>query len=156
MRRKHREEKEYEPDLIYQSPKVTKFINYLTKDGKKTVARKVFYQAMEIIKEKTKQDPLNVFNTAIENISPEQELVSRRIGGANYQIPRQVPEYRKFILASRWIIESSRSKKGKAMKEKLADELILASQREGDAYKKKLTVEKMAEANKAFAQFSSR
>jgi len=156
MRRKHRIERQYEPDLVYHSPQVTKFINYIMRNGKKTVARKIFYKAMEIVRSKTNQDPLNVFNLAIENVSPEQELVTRRIGGANYQIPRKVPEYRKFILASRWILESARSKKGKPMAEKLAEELILASQKEGDAYKKKLTVEKMAEANKAFAQFGTK
>ncbi|MGE4554650.1 MAG: 30S ribosomal protein S7 [Candidatus Paceibacterota bacterium] len=156
MRRKHRVEREYEPDLVYHSPQVTKFINYIMKNGKKSIARNIFYKAMEIVKERTHQDPLNIFNLAIENVSPEQELITRRIGGANYQIPTKVTDYRKFILASRWILESARSKKGKSMAEKLAEELILASQKEGDAYKKKLTTEKMAEANKAFAQFGKK
>lgn len=153
MRRKHREEKNYEPDLIYQNPLVTRFINYLMKDGEKTVAQKVFYRAMEKIKEETNQDPLSIFNLAIQNVSPELEVKTKRVGGANYQIPQPVPEYRKIILAFRWLIEVSRNKKGKPMGEKLAEELILASKNEGAAIKKKLETHRMAEANRAFAHF---
>lgn len=153
MRRKHRQEKTYEPDLIYKSPLMTRFINCLMKDGEKSVARKVFYKTMDIIKQQTKQDPLSVFDLAIKNVSPELEVKSRRIGGANYQVPQAVPEYRKTTLAFRWIINIARAKKGKAMADRLAEELILASKNEGTAIKKKLDTHRMAEANRAFARF---
>jgi small subunit ribosomal protein S7 len=153
MRRKHREEKKYEPDIIYQSPLVTRFVNYLMKDGKKSVAQKVFYQTMERIKKQTNQDPLNIFNLAVENVSPDLEVKTKRIGGANYQIPHPVPDYRKTTLAFRWLIVISRSKKGKSMADKLSGELILASKNEGAAIKKKLDTYRMAEANRAFAHF---
>lgn len=154
MRRKHRQEKEFEPDLVYHSPLVTRFINYLMKDGEKTVAQKVFYRAMEEIKKQTNQDPLNIFNLAIENVSPEMEVKTKRVGGANYQVPQPVPEYRKIILAFRWIIEASRNKKGSSMAKRLAEELILASKNEGNAIRKKLDTHRMAEANRAFAHFA--
>ncbi|NMB92224.1 MAG: 30S ribosomal protein S7 [Parcubacteria group bacterium] len=153
MRRKHREEKNYEPDIIYQSPMITRFINYLMKDGEKTVAQKILYQTMDLIKKQTNQDPLNIFNLAIQNVSPEVEVKTKRVGGANYQIPQPVPDYRKITLAFRWIIEASRSKKGKSMAYKLAEELIAASKNEGSAIKKKLDTHRMAEANRAFAHF---
>jgi small subunit ribosomal protein S7 len=153
MRRKHRQEKKYEPDLIYKSALVTLFINYLMKDGKKSVAQKVFYNTMESIKKQTKQEPLSIFDLAIKNISPEIEVKSRRIGGANYQVPQAVPEYRKTTLACRWIINASRAKKGKAMAERLAEELILGSKSEGAAMRKKQETHRMAEANRAFARF---
>lgn len=154
MRRKHRQEKQYEPDLVYKEPLVTRFINYLMKNGKKTVARKIMYKALEIVKERTKEDPIVVFKKAIENASPELELITRRIGGANYQIPRPVPEYRKTTLACKWIIQFSRAKKGKPMAEKLAEELIASYKNEGMAIKKKVDTERMAEANKAFASLA--
>lgn len=154
MRRKHRQEKNYEPDLIYKSPLVTRFINYLMQNGKKSVAQKVFYKTMDIIKKETKQDPLSIFELAVKNVSPEMEVKSRRIGGANYQVPQVVPEYRKTTLACRWLLNVARAKKGKSMSEKLAEELILASKNEGSAIKKKLDSHRMAEANRAFARFS--
>jgi small subunit ribosomal protein S7 len=154
MRRKHRIEREYEPDLVYHSPLVTRFINYLMKDGEKTVAQKVFYRAMDEIKKQTNQDPLNIFNLAIQNVSPEMEVKTKRVGGANYQVPVPVPEYRKIILAFRWIIEASRNKKGLPMAKRLAEELILASKNEGNAIRKKLDTHRMAEANRAFAHFA--
>ncbi|MFA7295361.1 MAG: 30S ribosomal protein S7 [Candidatus Paceibacterota bacterium] len=153
MRRKHRMEKEYEPDFLYQSPLATRFINYLMKDGKKSIAQKVFYGTMEIIKKQTKEDPIKVFELAISNVEPDLEVKTKRIGGANYQIPQAVPEYRKITLACRWIIGSAQSKKGKPMKEKLAEELIAAYKNEGNAVKKKLDTHRMAEANRAFVQF---
>ena len=153
MRRKHRQEKKYEPDSVYKSPLATRFINYLMKDGKKSVAQRVFYNTMESIKKQTKQDSLGIFDLAIKNVSPELEIKSRRIGGANYQVPQAVPEYRKTTLACRWIINMARAKKGKAMAERLAEELILASKNEGAAIKKKLDIHRMAEANRAFARF---
>jgi small subunit ribosomal protein S7 len=153
MRRKHRQEKKYESDLVYKSPLATRFINYLMKDGKKSVAQRVFYNTMESIKKQTKQDSFSIFDLAIKNVSPELEIKSRRIGGANYQVPQAVPEYRKTTLACRWIINMARAKKGKAMSERLAEELILASKNEGAAIKKKLDTHRMAEANRAFARF---
>jgi len=156
MRRKHRKEKEYEPDLIYKEPLVTRFINYLMKNGKKTIAQKIMYRALEIIKEKTKEDPISVLKRAIENASPELELVTRRIGGANYQIPRPVADYRKLTLAAKWIINFSRSKKGRPMAEKLAEEIIASSHNEGLAVKKRMDTERMAEANKAFASLAKK
>ena len=153
MRRKHRVEKEYEPDIVYRSPLVTRFINYLMKDGEKSVAQKILYQTMDLIKKQTNQDPLNVFNLAVENISPEVEVKTKRVGGANYQIPQPVPDYRRTTLAFRWLIEVSRNKKGKSMANKLAEELIAASKNEGSAIKKKIDTHRMAEANRAFAHF---
>jgi len=153
MRRKHREDKNYEPDIVYQSPLVTRFINYLMKDGEKSVAQKVLYETMDLIKKQTNQDPLNVFNLAVENVSPEVEVKTKRVGGANYQIPQPVPDYRRTTLAFRWLIEVSRNKKGKSMANKLAEELIAASKNEGSAIKKKIDTHRMAEANRAFAHF---
>lgn len=154
MRRKHRIPREYKPDLIFGSPLVTKFINHLMKDGEKSVARKVFYEAMDIIKKETGQDPINIFDNAIKNVSPSLEVKTRRIGGANYQIPQTVSGERKITLAIRWILEAARSRKGEKMAKKLAKELIAASNNEGAAIKKKLDTHRMAEANRAFAHFS--
>lgn len=153
MRREHRKEKKYEQDLVYKSALATRFINYLMKEGKKSTAQRVFYQTMDIIKNQTKQDPLNIFNLAITNTSPELEVKSRRIGGANYQVPQVVPEYRKITLACRWLIGITRAKKGKSMAKRLAEELILASKNEGAAIKKKLDTHRIAESNRAFARF---
>lgn len=153
MRRKHRQEKQYEPDLIYHSPLATRFMNYLMQDGKKSVAQRVFYRTMESIKKQTKQDPFSVFETALNNVAPEMEIKSRRIGGANYQVPQAVPEYRRITLACRWIIGIASGKKGRTMAERLAEELILAARNEGLAIKKKEDTHRMAEANRAFARF---
>jgi small subunit ribosomal protein S7 len=154
MRRKHRKEKQYEEDLVYKNALATRFINYLMKDGKKSTAQRTFYKTMEIIKEQTKQNPIEVFNSAVKNVSPELEVKTRRIGGANYQVPQVVAEHRKITLACRWLINASREKKGKPMAEKLAEELILASKNEGAAIKKKLDIHRIAESNRAFARFS--
>ncbi|MDD3491437.1 MAG: 30S ribosomal protein S7 [Candidatus Pacebacteria bacterium] len=154
MRGEHQKEKQYEPDLKYKSALVTRFINYLMKDGKKSTAQRVFYNTMDIIEKTAKQEPIAVFNLAVKNVSPELEVKTRRIGGANYQVPQVVPEYRKTTLASRWLINASRAKKGKSMAERLAEELILASKNEGAAMKKKLDTHRIAEANRAFAHFS--
>lgn len=154
MRKKHREKRVYPPDVVYNKPEFTRFINYLMKDGKKSVAEKIFYKAMELVKEKTKKDPVEVFEEAIKNASPLVEVRSRRIGGANYQVPVEVRGDRRFALACRWIIQAMRSRKGKPSYEKLAEELILASQGEGLAVKKKNEVHRIAEANKAFAHFA--
>ncbi|MEI6660410.1 MAG: 30S ribosomal protein S7 [bacterium] len=139
--------------LTYQ--KLGKFINNIMQDGKKETARKAVYKAFDLIKEKTgNPNPLEVFDTAIKNAGPMVEVRSRRIGGANYQVPREVRPERRTALAMRWIILAARSKKGAPIHEKLADELILASKNEGTAVKKRDDTHKMAESNKAFAHFA--
>lgn len=123
--------------------------------GKKNAARAVVYGAFEVIKEKAKTDnPIEVFDTALKNTAPAMEVRSRRVGGANYQVPREVRPERRNHLSMKWIIEASRSKKGAPMATKLADELIAASKNEGEAVKKRENTHKMAEANKAFAHFA--
>ena len=155
MRRKVKNRNIAEPDLKYKSQNLGKFINSVMREGKKRTAEKVVYDALENIKEKAKvEDPLEVFDTAIRNISPAMEVRSRRVGGANYQVPREVRPERKQALAFRWLLDAARGKKGAPMAEKLADELIAASKNEGDAWKKKENTHKMAEANKAFAHFA--
>lgn len=154
MRTKKKAQRVMVPDPVYSNIMVAKFINYLMKKGKKELARKIIYQTFDIIKEKTKKDPLEVFQKAIENVKPILEARPRRIGGATYQVPKEVPMERGLFLAMNWILETARKKKGKAMKEKLAEEIILASQNEGSAVKKKEDTHKMAEANKAFAHFA--
>jgi small subunit ribosomal protein S7 len=155
MRKRPAAKRSHRPDPIYDSIAVGRFINYLMKGGKKSTAEKVMYEAMEILKKKIKgEEPLAVFEKAIENATPQQEVGSKRIGGANYQIPREVRPDRKFVLASRWIIQAAKKKSGKPMAEKLADELSAAYNNEGDAIKKKQDVHRMAEANRAFAHFA--
>ena len=142
-------------DLKYGSQRVEKFINSLMWDGKKSTARKVVYDAFDIIKEKAKTEtPLDVFETAIRNVGPAMEIRSRRVGGANYQVPREVRQERKQALAFRWILIAARGGKGKPMAQKLAQELMNAANNEGSAIKKKEDVLRMAEANKAFAHFA--
>jgi len=143
-----------DPDPKYGNTKIAKFINYVMREGKKTVAQRIVYGALDIIKEKTGKNPLEVFELAIKNVSPLVEVKGRRIGGASYQVPFPVSPSRQFTLASRWIIASARAKKGKPMEEKLADEIIMASENKGEAIKKKENVHKMAEANRAFAHFA--
>jgi small subunit ribosomal protein S7 len=154
MRRKKKVKRIIPPDPLYNSVLVSKFINHVMRRGKKEKARKIVYQAFEIIKEKTKKDPLEVFEKALENVRPLLEVRPMRIGGATYQVPREVPLERGQFLAMRWILEVARSRKGKPMKEKLAEELINAANNTGAAIKKKEDTHKMAEANKAFAHFA--
>jgi len=154
MRKKRNYKRERKPDFKFNNVALGRFINYLMEDGKKAVAEKVMYDALDIIKEKTKGDPMAVFEKAMENISPMVEVGTKRIGGANYQIPKEVRPERKFTLAARWIIEVARNKKGKPMCEKLSEELMLAANNEGAAIKKKQDTHRMAEANRAFAHFS--
>jgi len=155
MRKKIKDKKVVEPDIVYKSQKLAKFINNVMLNGKKETARKSVYKAFEIIKEKTgNPNPLEVFDTAIKNAGPLVEVRSRRIGGANYQVPREVRPERRVALAMRWIIGAARGKKGAPIHEKLAEELILASKNEGAACKKRDDTHKMAEANKAFAHFA--
>lgn len=141
------------PDPVYNSPLVTKFINYIMWDGKKTTAEWVFYEAMKIVEEKMKKPPLEVLEKAIENVKPVLEVRPRRVGGATYQVPVEVPPHRQLSLAVRWIIHAARGKKGKPMAEKLAQEIMDAYKGEGAAIKKREDVHKMAEANRAFAHY---
>lgn len=155
MRRPIKDKRNIQPDRVYDSVVVERFINYIMLDGKKSTTRKVVYDAFDLIKEQTKvKDPMEVFNGAIKNAGPLMEVKSRRIGGANYQVPREVPANRRLALAMRWLIEAARSKKGSPMSRRLADELIAANNNEGEVIKKKENVHKMAEANKAFAHFA--
>ncbi len=155
MRRRRAPKRKISPDPKYNSVRLAKFINNVMRDGKKSLAQRIVYDALEIIKQKTKKEnPLEVFDQAIDNASPLLEVKSRRVGGANYQVPYEVRGERREALAMRWIIEAARNKKGKPMSEKLAMEIIDASRNEGDAIRKKQTVHKMAEANKAFAHLA--
>ena len=154
MRRKVKNRKQPGPDRIYNSEVVAKFINHIMLDGKKAVAQKIVYSAFDLIKEKTKEESLEVFELALKNVGPLMEVRSRRVGGANYQVPREVRPERRTALAMRWILEASRKGKGTPMYKRLADELILASKNEGEAVRKRENTHKMAEANKAFAHFA--
>ncbi len=143
------------PDHRYGSLLVSKFINCLMWKGKKLKAEKIFYTALDIIAERMKdKDPLEVFTTAVENVKPVLEVRSKRIGGATYQVPVEVPPKRRQSLAIRWIIQSAREKTGKSMAERLADELCDAYQEKGAAITKRDNVHSMAQANKAFAHFA--
>jgi small subunit ribosomal protein S7 len=154
MRGKPAPKRKIEGDAKYGDVDVAKFINYIMKSGKKSTAQNVVYDAFEVIKDKTKQDPRHVFNKALKKVSPLLEVRGRRVGGANYQIPFQVRGERRFTLGCRWIIDAARERKGKPMAEKLADEILAASNGEGAAMRKRETMHKMAESNKAFAHFA--
>jgi len=154
MRGKQAPKRDIIPDPKFNNAQLTKFINYIMKDGKKSTAQKVVYDSFEIISNKTKQDALDVFDKALKNVGPSLEVRGRRIGGANYQIPYPVRVERKFTLACRWILAAAKKRKGKAMSEKLAFEIMDAAEEQGDAYKKKVDTHKMAEANRAFAHFA--
>ncbi len=153
MRRKRKYTREVEADLVYDSVEVTRFVNKLMHDGKKSVAEKIMYRALQIVGDTTKLNPAEALKTAIENVAPTVEVASRRVGGANYQVPREVRPARRFSLALRWLIGAARSKSGKPMEQRLAEELVLATQKEGVAMKKRGDMHRMAEANKAFAHF---
>lgn len=154
MRKKRKYKKEHQPDIVFELVSVSRFINYLMKDGEKSVAEKVFYKALENIKKESGEEPVAVFQRALENASPMVEVVSKRIGGANYQVPKEVRPERKFFLACQWIIDAARARKGMPMDKKLAEELMTAAKNEGTAIKKKQNVHRMAEANRAFAHFA--
>lgn len=141
------------PDPVYKSLLISSFINKILIEGKKTVAEKIIYEALDIIKERSGDDPMNTFNRAIENVRPLLEVRARRVGGATYQVPSEVRPERSIALALRWILTYSRQKKGKPMCARLADELIAASKKEGASIKKREDTHKMAEANKAFAHY---
>ncbi|NCO15289.1 30S ribosomal protein S7 [Candidatus Wolfebacteria bacterium CG1_02_39_135] len=154
MRKKRKYKKNYQPDVQYQNIAVSRFINYLMERGKKSVAERLFYKAFDNIQKEIQQEPLTVFEKAIENASPLLEVVSKRVGGANYQVPREVRPERRFFLACHWIIDAARTRKGKPIAQKLAEEIIAASKNEGVAIKKKQNIHRMAEANRAFAHFA--
>ena len=154
MSRKSRAPKRiFYPDPVYESTVLAKFINFIMYDGKKSVAEKIIYDTLNQIKNKAKQDPIKTFNDAINNIRPNLEVRSRRVGGATYQVPVEVKTKRSQTLALRWLLEASRKRKNKTMSEKLFNELMDASQNKGSAIKKREETHKMAESNKAFAHF---
>ena len=155
MRRPLKAKKELKPDLVYDSVKVAKLINYVMLRGQKNTARKIVYGAFDEIKKELKtEDPIEVFETALKNVGPSVEVRSRRVGGANYQVPREVRPERRLFLALRWIISASKAKKGIPMYRRLASELIAASKGEGTAVKRREDTHRMAEANRAFAHFA--
>ena len=154
MRGKQAVKRKIAGDIRYNDTDIAKFINYIMMGGKKAVAQRVVYDAFDIIKKETKQDPRHIFNKALKKISPLLEVRGRRIGGANYQIPYQVRGERRFTLGCRWLIEVTRARKGKPMSIKLAEEIMAAANGEGAVIKKKEMVHKTAEANKAFAHFA--
>ncbi len=154
MRKKRNYKRDIEPDIQHDSVTIARFVNYLMKDGKKSVAQEVVYKALAIASQKLEKSPIEIFDKAIENASPVYEVVSKRVGGANYQVPREVRPQRKFFLACKWIIEGASGSKGRPMSDRLADELIAAFNNDGGAIKKKQNVHKMAEANRAFAHFA--
>ena len=152
-RKKTQPKKVVTPDPIFNSTIIPKLINSIMYDGKKVVAEKIVYEAIEKIKSKTKEEPINVFNEAINNIKPTVEVRSRRVGGATYQVPVEVKTKRAQALAIRWLVDASRKRKDKHMSDKIFNELYDAYEKKGSAVKKKEDVHKMAEANKAFAHF---
>jgi small subunit ribosomal protein S7 len=154
MRKKRQFKREYPLDPKFGNPLVGKFINHVMRRGRKSVAERVVYGAFDEMKKTAGGDPVKIFEAAIENVAPTLEVRSRRIGGANYQVPIEVRPERRITLAMRWILEAARSRRGKPMAEKLAEELLAASKNEGAAIKKKLDTHRMAEANKAFAHFA--
>ena len=153
MRKRRAVKRDVLPDPIYNSKVVTKLINTIMYDGKKGIAQSILYGAFDSIREKTGEDPLNVFNKALENIKPTLEVKSRRVGGANYQVPVEVSQARSEALALRWLVKYARLRGGKGMAVNLANEIVDASNGTGAAVKKREDTHKMAEANKAFAHY---
>ena len=153
MRGKQAPKRKIAPDARFNRDDVAKFINYIMERGKKTTAERIVYEMMDIISDKTKLDPLDVFDTAIKNIAPTVEIKGRRVGGANYQVPVAVRSERSLTLACRWLIAAAKAKKGKRIAVRLAEEMISAYNSEGSAFKKKQDTYRMAEANRAFAHF---
>jgi len=152
-RRREIAKREVLPDPLYNSQLVTKFVNVVMRDGKKSVAERILYDALEVIRERTQDDPMKVFKKAVENVKPSVEVKSRRVGGSNYQVPVEVRPSRKLALSMRWIIQSAQKRGEKTMKLKLAGELADAAENRGGAMKKKEDTHRMAEANKAFAHY---
>jgi small subunit ribosomal protein S7 len=152
-RRRRAQERKILPDPKYKSELVAKFINGLMLDGNKSIAEHIFYDAMDLVEDKLKKDPLSLFHKAMENAAPVLEVKSRRVGGATYQVPVEVREKRRRTLAIRWLVSFARSRSERTMAEKLANELMAAAKGEGATIKKKDDTHRMAEANKAFAHF---
>jgi small subunit ribosomal protein S7 len=152
-RRRRAEVREIPGDSVYNSTLAEKFINSMMWDGKKTISQNIFYGAMDVIQERTNDDPLKLFKKAVENAKPVLEVKTRRVGGANYQVPIEVAQNRRTSLAIRWILTGARARADKSMAEKLANELMDAANLRGAAIKKKDDVHRMAEANKAFAHY---
>ena len=153
MRKRRAVKRDVLPDPIYKSKVVTKLINTIMLDGKKGIAQTILYEAFDMVKEKTGEDPLTVFEKALENVKPTLEVKSRRVGGSNYQVPVEVSPSRSQALGLRWLVKFSRARGGKGMAINLASEIIDASNGTGAAYKKKEDTHRMAEANKAFAHY---
>lgn len=153
MRKRRAVKRDVLPDPIYKSKVVTKLINSIMLDGKKGIAQKILYKAFDIVKEKTNEDPLVVFNKALENIKPALEVKSRRVGGANYAVPVEINSARSQALGLRWLVNYARLRGGKGMAENLANEIIDAANGTGAAVKKREDTHRMAEANKAFAHY---
>lgn len=154
MRGKQAPKRKILNDPKYGSPVVAKLVNVIMERGKKSTAQKIVYSAFDIIEAKAKRPAIEVFTDAMNNVSPSLEVKSKRVGGANYQIPMQVRAERRQQLAFRWLITAARTKKGKPMAEKLSTEILAAAENQGDAVKKKMDVQRMAEANRAFAHFA--
>lgn len=154
MRRPVKNKRTIEPDVKYSDVLIAKFINKIMRAGKRSIARKIVYTALEIAEKKTKKPAMEVFKKAMDNVTPAVELRSKRVGGANYQVPVEVRPERRTALTIRWIVDAARAQKGKPMAERLAGEFVNAFNNTGGAIKKKQDVQRMAEANKAFAHFS--
>ncbi|MCL5032035.1 MAG: 30S ribosomal protein S7 [Thermotogae bacterium] len=153
MRRRRAEVRKVSPDPVYHDELVTRFINKIMWDGKRSVAQKDFYTALDIIKEKSGKEPLEILKKAFENVAPVLEVRPRRVGGATYQVPIEVQDPRKTSLGVRWIVDAARARKGRPISEKLAEEILNAYSNTGTAVKKREDVQKMAEANRAFAHY---
>jgi small subunit ribosomal protein S7 len=154
MRRPVKNKRTIEPDVKYSDVLVAKFINKIMKAGKRSIARKIVYTALELAEKQTKKPAMEVFKKAMDNVTPVVELRSKRVGGANYQVPVEVRPERRTALTIRWIVDAARAQKGKPMAERLAGEFVNAFNNTGGAIKKRQDVQRMAEANKAFAHFS--
>ncbi|MGB0640656.1 MAG: 30S ribosomal protein S7 [Myxococcota bacterium] len=152
-RRREVPKRKIHPDPLYKDVLVTKFMNCVMLDGKKSTAESIVYGAFEVIHERTREEPLKIFHRALENVQPMVEVKSRRVGGATYQVPVEVGSGRKMALSMRWLIQFARKRSGKSMKDKLANELIEAAHQRGSAVKKRDDVHRMAEANKAFSHY---
>ncbi|MGA1823903.1 MAG: 30S ribosomal protein S7 [bacterium] len=152
-RRREVIQREHSPDIRFNDPQITKFIKLMMHDGKKSIVESIFYDMMDLVEKKTKEDPLKVFKKAMTNVKPVLEVKSRRVGGSTYQVPMEVRYNRRTTLATRWIIGFARKRTGKSMAERLAGEIIDAANNRGAAVKKKEDTHKMAEANKAFAHY---
>ncbi len=154
MRKPLKHKRTIEPDLVHSSPLITRFINFIMQSGKKTVAEKIVYSSLQKLEKQLQKPPLEILDIVIQNAGPQLELKSRRIGGANYQIPYEVKAERRQTLAMRWIVDAARKGKGKPMADKLMIELLNAYNNTGAAVKKKQDTHRMADANKAFAHFA--